>query len=169
MNKRMIYFFVLIVILGSSTLFSCSNPISNSAPEITGNLEDARTALINYLSALNQADYSEAARYFGGDPEILRAYNPDVAPTDLETLLKRACELNGFQCMQLKNIVSETRVDEESFLFTVEYQTKMNELFVLGPCCGATEDEMPSVSQFQIRVKFQDQAYFVMDLPPYVP
>ena len=169
MNKRILYCFLLLFISGSSTLFSCSNPISNSTPEVTGNQQDARTTLINYLTALNQADYSEAARYFGGDPEILRGYNPDVDPTDLETLLKRACEFNGFQCMQLKKIVSEAQDDEDSYLFTVEYQTKMNKLFVLGPCCGATEDEMPSVSQFQIRVKFQDQTYFVMDLPPYVP
>jgi hypothetical protein len=43
-------------------------------------------------------------------------------------------------------------------------------LFVLGPCCGANETEMPPVSQFEYKVTRDASGQFVvMDLPPYVP
>jgi hypothetical protein len=52
----------------------------------------------------------------------------------------------------------------------VEFSLPDGTLFVLGPCCGATETEMPPVSSFAFRVQRQpDGAYAVLDLPPYVP
>ncbi|MEX2029351.1 MAG: hypothetical protein WD906_00040 [Anaerolineales bacterium] len=51
----------------------------------------------------------------------------------------------------------------------VEFVTDDGELFVLGPCCGATEAEMPPVWRFPYTVRVVGGEYLVMEMPVYVP
>ena len=160
---------LFVLIIGSNVLVSCTVPGLKPESENLPSLESARSTMINFLDALNQKKYTDAAMIFGGDLDILRSYNPDIDPDDAGLLFERACQFNGFQCMQLKMVVSEDQIDDHTFVFTIELKTSQGDLFVLGPCCGATEEEMPPVSQFQMTVAYSNNAYRVMDLPPYVP
>ncbi len=59
---------------------------------------------------------------------------------------------------------------EDSYIFQVEFSNLDGSLFVLGPCCGANETEMPPVSQFEYTVsRNADHRFVVMNTPPYVP
>ena len=58
----------------------------------------------------------------------------------------------------------------DSYIFQVEFNNPDGSLFVLGPCCGADETEMPPVSQFEYTVSRKAEGKFVvMNTPPYVP
>lgn len=58
----------------------------------------------------------------------------------------------------------------EEYLFVVELSNPDGTLFVLGPCYGGNETDVPLVSQFEYRVrKLANEKFVVLDLPVYVP
>lgn len=151
-------------------LISACQPIfENHKSEATVDPVSARRALLRYFEILNQKNYDQVETIFGGDLQVLLEYNPDVRLDQVGKLFESACTINGFQCLAIKNILDEKKIDDFNFVFMVEFQTNEGDLFVLGPCCGATAQEMPPVSQFPIRVSWKNGEYRVMDLPPYVP
>jgi hypothetical protein len=147
-------------------LVGCSIP---GQPGTGAELEGARHALINFFTLLHDQQYDKAINYYGGDYEELRYFNPDTVPHYRDVLFRQACTVNGFLCMDIKSIVNEVQMDSETFRFIVEFQNDDGSLFVLGPCCGATEKEMPPLSEFEYTVKFLEGRFQVMELPVYVP
>ena len=77
--------------------------------------------------------------------------------------------MNGLKCLSIRTIVCEEEVSPTEFRFTVEFTNYDGSLFVLGPCCGATETEMPPQTQFVYTVKRVEDRFLVQDLPVYVP
>lgn len=143
---------------------------SVSKPSETGSeLDSSRQALLSFFSMLHDQQFDEALEYFGGDYDPLRANNPDISPNYRDALLRRACTVNGFLCMNVKSIVKEEQLNSDTFQFTVEFQNEDGSLFILGPCCGATEEVMPSRSEFDYTVMVIDGRYQVMELPIFVP
>jgi len=140
-----------------------------SGPPIPSDLERAREALITYFSLLHAGRYSEAIHYYGGDYEGLRDANPTIPENDYPTLLEKGCKVNGLMCLRIRAIVHEEQVSPTEFKFTVEFMNDDGTLFVRGPCCGATEAEMPPQTQFTFTVKKVDNRFLVQELPVYVP
>jgi hypothetical protein len=70
-------------------------------------------------------------------------------------------------------VLSVTAIDsdpQQPVMFEVAYVNPDGSRFVLGPCCGATEEEMPPVDVFTVRVNCEsDDRCQVLDLPPWVP
>jgi len=67
-------------------------------------------------------------------------------------------------------VLSVEKTGEGEYTFTVQFLRDDGEVFVLGPCCGADETEMPPTSEFTVRVAADQRGDFkVLDLPPYVP
>jgi hypothetical protein len=137
--------------------------------ETGGDIDRARQSLLSFFSLLHNQQYDKAIDYFGGDYEQLRAVNPDVPSHYRDALLRQACTINGFLCMDIKSILKEEQLDSETFRFTVEFQNEDGSLFILGPCCGASEEEMPSKSDFLYTVVLREGRYQVIELPVYVP
>jgi hypothetical protein len=154
MFKR--YFLLLILILGAC------------AP--AGDATDrARKTLVAFFDLLNQGQYAEADELYGGDYEVLIYYNPALDPGDHAALWRNACTINGAQCLPVRVATLKEQSGDE-YIFTVEFNNTDGTLFVLGPCCGATENEMPPVSEFEYRVqKAADERFVVLDPPVYVP
>ncbi len=138
-------------------------------PPAANEFEKAREALTSYFSLLHQGRYTEAISYYGGDYEILRGWNPDVHEEDHVTLFTLGCTANGLMCLPVGNIVTEEQVSPNEFRFTVEFVNDDGTQFVRGPCCGATEEEMPPQSEFTYTVKKVDDKFLVQELPVYVP
>ena len=134
-------------------------------------LESARETLIQFFEHLNKGDYLSASALYGGSYEMLNGYNPDLDPEDHAALFKNACTVNGFQCLQVRSArLQEQAAQTGDYRFVVEFSTADGELFVLGPCCGATETEMPLRSEFVFTVvRVGEGAYQVVDLPVYAP
>ena len=130
---------------------------------------EAQEVLIKFFDLLNTKQYADADTLYGGSLETVRAWNPDVQVYDHVTLWTKACEQNGLQCLQVRSATFE-KLQGDTYFFQVEFSNPDGSLFVLGPCCGANETEMPPVSQFEYKVTRNPNGKFmVMDLPPYVP
>jgi len=129
----------------------------------------AQEALISYFSLLSDGQYSEATEHYGGDYATLTGWNPDLDPSDHAGLWERGCTMNGLQCLGVREIVATERTADGSYRFTVQFESPDGSLFVRGPCCGATEEEMPSESEFVFTVVRQGEGFVVLELPVYVP
>jgi len=142
-------------------LAACAAPSTDS--------ESARQTLIDFFDYLHNKQYTQADALFGGDYEGLTSKNPDLNPNDHAALWQHGCRINGYQCLPVR---SATLKDHhgDTFVFFVEFNNPDGSLFVRGPCCGATETEMPSASHFEFRVVgTADGQFKVLDLPVYVP
>jgi hypothetical protein len=152
--------FILLIFM----LASCSS--GNSAKTE----ESAADALNGYFTALHDGDYGTAVSVYGGSYEMMVSNNADIDPTDHAKLLERACTVNGNMCLEPASIVLESVSAEGDYLFTVKFLNDDGTSFVLGPCCGASETDMPPVEEFQYTVQTTANGeYEVLELPPYVP
>jgi hypothetical protein len=154
--------FTRLFVLMSLVLGACAPMVDETG--------QARQALVDYFSHLEEGNYAAAQELYGGSYEILIGLNPSLDPDEHTALWRNACTLNGFQCLDVRNATFNELTGEGEYIFTVEFNNPDGTLFVLGPCCGATEAEMPPVSQFEYRViEDADGNYVVLDLPVYVP
>lgn len=130
---------------------------------------EARAALVDFLALLNTGRYEEAVPLYGGEYEALQVFNPQIAPADHVALWSWVCENRLLQCLQTRS-VGLVHEDGDTYVFQVEFTNPDGSLFVLGPCCGANETEMPPQSQFEYTVmKTAEGKFVVMNTPPYVP
>jgi hypothetical protein len=173
---QMLIRFIVLALLFAVALSACATaspqatqifmPVSGAPSD----LSEASEVLINFFNLLHAGEYEQAAALYGGPYKVLQGYNPDLNPEDHAALWQNGCEVNGLQCKQIKNILEETEISATEVHFVVEFQNDDGSLFILGPCCGATETEMPSVSQFEYTVLQNDAGNFVViELPAYVP
>jgi hypothetical protein len=139
------------------------------APSTSDDVQGAAQALTSYFSLLHAGRYDDAARHYGGDHDVLSGWNPDVNQDDYATLFKRGCTANGLVCLPIGSVLGEQQVSPTEFRFVVEFINDDRTSFVLGPCCGATEEEMPPQTQFTLTVRKVDNSFLVQDLPVYVP
>ena len=123
--------------------------------------------MIDFFELLNAGKYAQADVLYGGSYEQLQVFNPDAS--DHAALWTWACEHWLLQCLKIRTATFKL-LSGSTYIFQVEFNNADGTLFVLGPCCGANETEMPPVSQFEYRVSMTAPGKFtVMDLPPYVP
>lgn len=143
-------------------------PVTVSPPIAVTDEQVARQTLIEFFNRLHRGDYVAAAQLYGGSYDVLNsASSSSVNPP---TLLRQACTLNGFVCRRIKRVVASEQIDDETFLFKVEFLNPDGSTFVRGPCCGATVQEHPPQSVFEYHVrKVNGTTFMVMDLPVYVP
>jgi hypothetical protein len=155
----------------SHGLFTSPMTISNHAGrwKVEPSLDHAQDVLLAFFAALSSRFYPEATRLFGGSYETLQGWNPEIPPGDHSTLWRAACEHNGLQCLGDVQVQSATSVGDDRYVFEVGFRTETGEEFVLGPCCGATAEEMPPVRRFEFTVRSVGYAYRVETLPVYVP
>lgn len=139
------------------------------AAETNTDLQQARLVLEAYLKALAEEDYTTASNIYAGGTDFLQQANPELDPQDTPQLLRNGCRINGLQCLPLRAIGEGQQLAPDLYVYDVQFNTRAGNLFERGPCCGASEAEMPTQSIFTFKVQKQDQAYKVLDLPPYVP
>ena len=164
------------ILLSVILLVSCApRPLATpqstatSVPSTAIEASEAQEVLIIFFQLMNSKNYAAGDVLYGGSYETMQNWNPDIDPSDHVTLWTKACEQNGLQCL-LARTVTFKELQGDTYVFQVELSNPDGSLFVLGPCCGATETEMPPVSQFEYKVARDANGKFVvMDMPPYVP
>ena len=154
-------FFCLVIVFTGSILTACETKTAGS--------EQARDALTSFFDALAQGRYDAAAQWYGGSYEILVGYNPDINPDDHIALMQNGCQINGLQCLPIRTLTFNELNASGEYIFTLEFNTLDDELFVLPACCGETPDTPPQF-QFEYRVVQDGYGEFrVLDLPVYMP
>jgi hypothetical protein len=131
-------------------------------------LEHARNLLVRYFKLLHDGYYDEAVNLYADGYDTLAEWNPDVPANHYGQLLASACELQ-LRCLEVRRVVRSTVISSSQFDFTIEFRNDDGTLFKRGPCCGATEKEMPTVTQFTYRVEQRAGEMRVHGLPVYVP
>ena len=162
---------VFCLLAGAALFLSACATHSSSTPTPTGDLERARRSLIEFFSLLSHGDFEGAAQLHAEDEdfyETLRQNNPDIDPNDHAALLRAACEFQ-LRCMEIKTVIHIEQLSDSMFRFIVEFANTDGSTFVLGPCCGADETEMPPVSQFEYTVEKVEEQFLVHGSPVYVP
>lgn len=178
----MVLAFCLMLVLSACSLGSFGNPDQNEDvlvgdDPLSAGIDknpsreaQARSAVIDFYNALNQGEYQKAAGQYGGPYDDLQYFNPDIYPSDKTSLLQAGCEFNGIMCLQVLDVLLVQENESREFVYEVSFSNPDGSLFVLGPCCGATEEEMPPLSKFTVHVVCEDEgACLVLDLPPFVP
>jgi hypothetical protein len=144
-------------------------PTPVTPTSLPSTFSEAYEVLVNFLTLLHTRDYTNAVPLYGGEYEQLQVFNTEIDPNDHVALWTWACDHQLLQCLEVRSATfRELRGD--SYIFQVEFNNPDGSLFVLGPCCGANETEMPPVSQFEYTVSRKtDHKFAVMNMPPYVP
>jgi hypothetical protein len=135
----------------------------------------AEQTAVAFFKNLSVGHYTEADALYAGNYEPLVSLSTTTAPDDHSGLWMNACEISGLQCLQIDRIISTERYPvteqnpENAFKITVEFRDRTGKIFVQGPCCGASAQEMPPVSQFTVDVIERDGNYYVTSLPVFTP
>jgi hypothetical protein len=157
-----------VLFIGSCGSQSLNTPQAIETSQSSQEIKAAH-ALGTFLRLLNERDYTNAALLYGGEYESLQVFNPEINTADHVGLWRWACENQLLQCLEPRS-AELVHQEGDSYVFQVEFTNPDGSLFVLGPCCGATETEMPPVSQFEFTVtQNADGKFVVMNTPPYVP
>ena len=118
---------------------------------------------------LHTRNYIAAVPLYGGEYEQLQVFNTEIDRNDDVALWTWACDHQLLQCLEVRSATFK-ELRGGSYVFQVEFSNLDGSLFVLGPCCGSNETEMPPVSQFEFTVsRNTDHRFVVMNMPPYVP
>ena len=162
---------IWIVVL-ALVLAGCASPVNPPQPTQTSlpsTASEAYQTLVKFLTLLHDKNYVDAAPLYGGDYDQLHVFNPEIDVNDHTGLWSWACDNQLLQCLTVRSVTFEQLVGD-SYIFQVEFSNPDGSLFVLGPCCGSNETEMPPVSQFEYTViRNADGKFVVMNMPPYVP
>jgi hypothetical protein len=147
-----------------SEMQDASNRSANDA-------ELAQGVLIEFFKYLNDGDYLSASSLYGGSYEVLAEYNPELDLEYSAALLRNACTINGFQCLQVQSVtLQQGGAHTGEYRFVVEFLAPDGGRFILDPCCGSTETDMAPRSQFEFTVvHIGEGTYQVQDLPIYAP
>jgi hypothetical protein len=140
---------------------------AQAAPD-SQDLDRARNLLVRYFKLLHDGYYDEAVKLYADGYDTLAEWNPDVPANHYGQLLASACELQ-LRCLEVRRVVRAKVASASQFDFVVEFSNEDGTLFKRGPCCGATEKEMPTISQFAYSVEQRNGEMRVHGLPVYVP
>jgi hypothetical protein len=143
-------------------------PTWTVTPAEASDLDLARHTLLAFFTLLHDGRYAEAAPLYGGPYDVIEDNNPDIPKDDYAALWQAVCTHQTL-CLSVAQIVEEKAVAQDEFEFVVEFIWRDGTLFKLGPCCGATEAEMPPVWQFPYAVQKIDGEFLVMEGPVYIP
>ena len=125
----------------------------------------ASLALMEFFDHLHTGRYEEATYLYGGTYHTMIDQNPTIDPQDHAVLLRNACTINGFQCLQIKVAGIDRKPSPTEFIFAVQFKNSDGSEFVL-----TSETEQTPTSFFEIRVIKTPQGEFrVIDMPPYMP
>jgi hypothetical protein len=130
---------------------------------------DPEAALVAYFAAAGEGRYADAARLYAGSYEVLQGWNPGLPARDTIALWAAACRYNGLVCMPNVEVVGREQAAGDTLRFVVRFRLADGSYFVQGPCCGETEETMPSRREFTYSVVPHGVGYGVVELPVYVP
>jgi hypothetical protein len=150
-----------------------SDCISTTVPKNSSNfpdVESAQQALVRFFSHLHEGKYELASALYGGEYDVMRDHNPDIDPDDLAALFRKACTVNGAQCLEVKNATFLAQPSPAEYQFTVLFSKDDGSIFVRGPCCG--DDNPNHVAQTEFIYTVQSECtgkYHVIELPVFGP
>jgi hypothetical protein len=166
---RKVFLFLFATFLLTSCAAQPATSTQSAPTSLPSTASEAHNVLVNFLTLLQIKNYTEATPLYGGEYEALQVFNSEIDASDHVALWTWVCENKLLQCLEVRS-TEFMHQEGDNYVFQVEFNNPDGSLFVLGPCCGANETEMPPVSQFEFTVtRNADGKFLVMNTPPYVP
>ena len=135
----------------------------------TEEISQAREFLVSYFDLLSEEKYLSAASYHGSGYEYLQNFCPNYDPeTQKSELFACACA-NALKCLKILHVLEQKSVSSSSYVFTVQFANPDGTLFKKLPCCGATEETMPTQTDFDYTVEKTGEGYKVTTQLIYIP
>ncbi len=142
---------------------------------VSRNKETSMTAentLLTFFDHVSRNQFEKASRLLEPENsgtlwEELKNFSLPEQREDKATVLKNYCEAVG-TCLPAE-ILKTAKESDNIYMFTVQFRKPDKTIFILGPCCGATEEEMPSKTEFDFTVKKIDSTFRITTPPVYVP
>lgn len=164
----------LLIIIGTALLlFGCNTRLlpqtENNKNTTTDESQKAATTLTTFFDYLNKNEFDKAVSLT--DPndtsfwDAVKIYAQDAK--DMPGILKNYCTATQ-TCLQA-NVTKITPGANGEYKLAVQFLNKDGTTYIFGPCCGATEEEMPSVSTFDFTVKKINGIFKVTTPPLYRP
>lgn len=130
----------------------------------------AKTIFIKFFDLISQQKFDEAVPLLSSDFELqenLRAYDYNHTGNPAE-MLQTYCD--GVPTCLKTRVLKTERTGNYEYTLTVQFINPDGSTYIFGPCCGASEEDMPSTDTFTYVVKkdFEDKMV-VMTLPLYRP
>jgi len=145
----------------SSTFETFENPDE-------ADINKAKEAAINFLSKLHEKQYEEASRYYGSDYDQLREWNPSINQDDYKELWKNGCEINGLNCLEIRNLEGG-RQEDGTYIVYVWFSNEDGTEFLINTSEGSSPEET-SQNVFAFTVtQSEDGSFKVQTMPPYTP
>ncbi len=120
----------------------------------TQKMEEARQTLIDYFKALASKDYVTAQKYHGSGYATLTAWNTKIKKTNYTALLRGGCEVNGWACLEISNVVKNVEENENSYIFNSQFAKNDGSTFKLN-----------DQDTFEFTVKDEGQGFKVTTAP----
>jgi len=153
----------------TDTLQATPQTTPTAEPTLDPVEQEAANTLRDFLTLLHFRRYAEAAPLYGGSYEELAGFiGPEARSMEPTALWQRTCDEYFLQCLLPKDVSLDART-ETSIDFHVSFFNPDGSTFTLGPCCGASEADMPPRSVFPYEVIVSEGHYLVLGTPPYVP
>jgi hypothetical protein len=160
------------------TIFLCSIVVltgcSNTSNKINeqDDLSIAENALISFFDHLDSQNFEKALELFelnhsADSWEGLEIFSLPEERDNRAQVLKNYCAATG-TCLKAM-VIDTIKENEETYNLLVQFKRADGSIFILGPCCGATEEEMPSQKEFNFKVKKINNEFKVITTPIYVP
>lgn len=160
------------VLSGCDNLLSKDTEYRNISASQQDESAKATETLVSFFTYLNNQDFEKALTLFELDDvanswEGLETFSLPEDREDKAKVLKNYCKATN-TCLRAKVIEIEKEADGK-YNLVVQFQNADGSTFVRGPCCGATEEEMPSQDIFEFEVKKINNVFKVMTAPIYIP
>ena len=167
--SKLIPLFILFTLLLTACASGPTAAPTTPTAEVAVDVARAEETLTTFFSMLHEGQYEEASTYYGGPYEDLTGFlDPSISLDEHEKIWESVCA-GLLKCLPVRNVVSAEQSGPDEFVFVVEFSNEDGTLFELGPCCGATEEEMPTRSQFTYTVVKMGDQFTVLNPPVYVP
>lgn len=144
----------------------------NVVPASKDESEMAKNTLVAFFDYLSKNEFEKALGLFSlDDPtnswEGLASLSPSAERNNKAKVLENYCKATG-TCLKAK-VLEVKKETGDNYDLVVQFLNADGSVFVKGPCCGATEETMPSTSKFDFKVKKINNAFRASTAPVYRP
>lgn len=158
------------------TLSGCNNISQNENTNQNIQEKDgfkkAELALVSFFSYLSDQKFEKALTLFELEDstnswEGLESFSLPEDRNNKAKVIERYCEATR-TCLKAK-VIETKKETSDTYNLLVQFLNIDGSIFVLWPCCGASEQEMPSQDKFNFKVKKINNIFKVTTAPIYVP
>ena len=140
-----------------------SNMIQGMTPE-EQEAVDAKGTLIQFLLSLHEGRYADADKLYRGSYDLLLSWNA-VDPKDHVQLWKNGCEMNGLNCLEIRNLDIADHPNAETYMINVWFSNNDGSEFSI-PALNA-DPNIPPQNMFLFMVTKTKTGFKVETMPPY--